>query len=59
MKNFLVLLITSFIFSTSLFSQDDDIRPPALGVSFVLKDYTTASLIRATSMSSVLKNDKW
>lgn len=34
-------------------------KRPALGVSFLMKDFTTPALIRATSFSDVLNNKKW
>ena len=39
--------------------QDPEIRPAAIGVSFFLNDYLTASRIRTTSMSKVLGNKMW
>ena len=59
MKKILLLLI-SFSFITSSFSQDDDKisykRKPALGISFLFNDYITPQRIRESTMSSVLAN---
>ena len=59
MKNQLLLVIACSLFSLSVFSQNDEIRQPAIGVSFILKDFATAKLIRTTSLSEVLRTDKW
>jgi OOP family OmpA-OmpF porin len=59
MKKVLAVLLTLSVFASSAFGQDDEIRPAALGVSFTLHDFTTASRIRAGSLSSVLTNKKW
>ena len=59
MKKLLAVLIAFYLFIPFVFSQDDEIRQPALGVSFVLKDFATAALIRSTSLSEVFRNDKW
>jgi OOP family OmpA-OmpF porin len=59
MKNFLAALLACCLFLPALQAQDDDVRPPAIGISFFLKDYTTAELIRTQSLSAVLRNDKW
>ena len=59
MKKLLAVLIAFYLFIPFVFSQDDEIRQPALGISFVLKDFATAALIRSTSLSEVFRNDKW
>src|ERR1043166_328708 len=59
MKKFLALLLSCYVFIPAVFGQDDEVRRPALGISFVLKDYTTASLIRTTSLSAVMRDKKW
>ncbi len=41
------------------FAQDDEIRPAAIGVSFILNDFTTADRIRTGSLSKVLSDKQW
>lgn len=52
-------LVFSCIFSTIVFAQDKPIRPRALGVSFIMNDFTTAQRIRGGSMSQVFRDKKW
>ncbi|MEI9808091.1 MAG: OmpA family protein [Bacteroidota bacterium] len=59
MKKILAVLLALSAFAPSIFGQDDDIRPAALGVSFSMTDFTTASRIRASSLSQVLTNKQW
>ncbi|MCX6209492.1 MAG: thrombospondin type 3 repeat-containing protein, partial [Bacteroidetes bacterium] len=54
----LVLLAT--LATTIAFSQTaNNKKRPSLGVSFAMKDFTTPALIRSTSFSDVLKDNKW
>ncbi|MFC0772790.1 OmpA family protein [Terrimonas alba] len=57
-KIFAVLLVLSLT-GPAGFSQDDEIRPAAIGVSFLLNDFKTADRIRSTSLSSVLNKGNW
>lgn len=59
MKKILAALLALFLIGPAVFSQDDEIRPAAIGVSFILNDYTTAQRIRSSSISSVLNNGEW
>jgi OmpA-OmpF porin, OOP family len=59
MKKILAALLALFLIGPAVFSQDDEIRPAAIGVSFILNDYTTAQRIRSSSVSSVLNNGEW
>jgi hypothetical protein len=59
MKKILAVLLALSAFLPSGFGQDDEIRPPALGISFFLNDFTTADRIRTTSLSQVLADKKW
>ena len=40
-------------------SQNNDIRPAAIGVSFFFNDYATAQRIRSSSLNEVITGDKW
>jgi OmpA-OmpF porin, OOP family len=59
MKKFLAILFVLYLFVPESRAQDDDIRPAAIGVSFILNDFTTADRIRAGSLSRVLANNQW
>ncbi|MBL7745054.1 MAG: OmpA family protein [Chitinophagaceae bacterium] len=59
MKKFLAVLMALSAFISSGFAQDDEIRPAAVGISFSLTDFATASRIRTTSLSQVLGNKRW
>ena len=59
MKKILAAFVACYVLIPATHAQDDEIRPPALGVSFFLKDYTTAARIRTTSLSAVLSQDRW
>jgi OOP family OmpA-OmpF porin len=59
MKKLLAAIIACCFFTPAILGQDDEIRQPAIGISFFLKDYRTADLIRTQSLSAVLRDDKW
>ncbi|MES1217789.1 MAG: OmpA family protein [Bacteroidota bacterium] len=58
MKKIISALSALFLLAFSSYGQDDEIRPPALGISFFLNDFTTASRIRTTSLNAVLRDKK-
>jgi OmpA-OmpF porin, OOP family len=59
MKNVTAALIFFCLLSTIASAQDKPIRPRALGVSFVMNDFTTAQRIRNGSLSQVFRDKKW
>lgn len=59
MKKFLIAIFALYLLVPAAYGQDDEIRPPALGISFFLNDFTTAGRIRTTSLATVLSNKKW
>ena len=59
MKKILAVFLALYLVAPAVFAQDDEIRPAAIGVSFILNDYTTAERIRSSSLSSVLNNKQW
>ena len=59
MKRILAVVLLLVSFNTMINAQNDDIRPPAIGISFTLHDFTTAQRIRSTSLSNVFRNDQW
>lgn len=60
MKKILASLFAIYFSLASIYGQgEDEIRPAALGVSFFLNDFETARLIRTTSLSAVLRDNKW
>ena len=42
MKKILAVLLALYLIVPASFAQDDEIRPAAIGVSFILNDFTTA-----------------
>lgn len=56
MKKVLSILFVCALLSSDTFGQDDEILRPAIGISFNLTDFTTASRIRSTSLSKVIAN---
>jgi OOP family OmpA-OmpF porin len=55
-----LLLITALsISSYALLAQDSYIRPPAIGVSFIMNDFVTPSRIRTTSLAHVFNSKQW
>lgn len=59
MKNVIAAIISSCLLSTVTSAQDKPIRPTALGVSFIMNDFTTAQRIRSSSLSKVFSDKKW
>jgi OmpA-OmpF porin, OOP family len=59
MKKIITACIALYLLTTSVHAQDDEIRPPAIGVSFFFNDFTTAQRIRSTSLSQVFRDQKW
>jgi OOP family OmpA-OmpF porin len=59
MKNVLAALIFFCLLSNISFAQDKPIRPKALGVSFIMNDFTTAQRIRNGSLSQVFRDKQW
>lgn len=54
MKKILAALFICTLLISAAYGQDDEIRPPALGVSFTLTDFVSPSRIRSTSLAHVL-----
>ncbi len=59
MKKVLAAFLALTLVGPVVHAQDDEIRPAAIGVSFILNDYVTAQRIRSSSLSSVLNNGEW
>jgi OOP family OmpA-OmpF porin len=59
MKKILFSLFLLCLLSLDLIAQDRSVRPQAIGVSFVLNDFTTAQRIRSGSLEKVLREKKW
>ena len=60
MKKLLAACLAVYFIVPALNAQDDDeIRRPAIGISFTLTDFATANLIRTTSLQTVLRDKKW
>jgi OmpA-OmpF porin, OOP family len=60
MKKILSVLFALYFLVPAVNAQEDDeIRPAALGISFLMNDFVTPSRIRSTSISSVLNNKQF
>ncbi len=59
MKKILALCIALYLLAPASFGQDDEIRRPAIGISFFLNDFETAQRIRNSSLAHVLRDKKW
>jgi OOP family OmpA-OmpF porin len=59
MRNALASLFLLCLISTTAVAQNNNIRPKAIGVSFILNDFTTPQRIRSTSLQQVTTNKKW
>lgn len=59
MKRMLAIFLAISLILPAVHGQDDEIRPAAIGVSFILNDFTTADRIRSSSLSSVLSKKQW
>ena len=59
MKKLLVFILATILIAPNVFSQDDQIRPAEVGISFNLYDFETATKIRTISLSSVLSAKEW
>lgn len=49
----------TFFFTAHLVDAQSNIRPPALGISFILNDFITPQRIRSQSLSQVVHNGNW
>jgi len=56
MNKILTALLFCTLTSSAVFGQDDEIRPPAIGISGTLTDFVSPSRIRSTSLNTVLAN---
>jgi OmpA-OmpF porin, OOP family len=59
MKNVIAALIAFCLILTNISAQDRPVRARALGVSFIMNDFTTAQRIRNGSLSQVFRDKKW
>jgi OmpA-OmpF porin, OOP family len=59
MKKFLAVILAISSFVPVSFGQKEDARPAAIGVSFFLNDFVTASRIRSSSLRQVMRDDQW
>ncbi|HUR67233.1 MAG TPA: OmpA family protein [Chitinophagaceae bacterium] len=56
MKKILSALFALYLLVPASYGQNDEIRPQALGISFFLNDFASASRIRSSSLSKVLSD---
>jgi hypothetical protein len=59
MKNVLAALIFLCVVCTNVSAQTKPIRPEALGISFIMNDFTTPQHIRSGSLAAVLRDKQF
>jgi len=59
MKIVIAACIYFCFISSNTYAQDKPIRPTALGVSFIMNDFTTAQRIRNSSLATVFRDKQW
>ena len=59
MKKILAVCIALYFLTPMAHAQDDEIRRPAIGISFFFNDFATAEKIRSTSLSRVFRDKQW
>ncbi len=59
MKKILLVLFGLYLLVPSAFAQDEELLPKSLGISFFLNDFPTASRIRSTSLSTVIRDKSY
>ncbi len=58
MKKILSALFALYLLVPTSYSQNEEIRPKAIGVSFFLNDFVSADRIRSSSLTQVLANKR-
>ncbi len=59
MKKIKLLMFTMLVAFAAFSQTSNNKKRPSLGVNFMLKDFKTPSLIKASSLSTVLNNKQW
>ncbi len=59
MKKILAVCLAIYLMAPATNAQDDEIRQPAIGISFFLNDFQTAQKIRTTSLAQVFRDKGW
>src|SRR5205807_9453006 len=59
MKRFKLSVLFPVLYMGCVSAQTNFVRPPALGISFVLNDFVTPERIRSSSLREVLHDKKW
>jgi OmpA-OmpF porin, OOP family len=59
MTKILPSFIVLFLTTQCVLAQNNNIRPSAIGVSFILNDYITPQRVRSTSLAKVFNNKSW
>src|SRR5215203_15310 len=59
MKKIFAFLVCIAFLSHNTWSQDNSIRPPAIGISFFFVDFLTPERIRSGSLSQVFREKQW
>ena len=59
MKNIIAALFLLSFITSNVSAQDQLLRPKALGISFIMNDFTTAERIRNSSLATVFRDKQW
>lgn len=59
MKKIIAVLLALSVFIPSMYGQEDEIRPAAIGISFFKNDFITPQRIRSTSLSDVIRDKQF
>ncbi|HEX7902842.1 MAG TPA: OmpA family protein [Chitinophagaceae bacterium] len=59
MKKILAICIALYLLAPMAHAQDDEIRRPAIGISFFFTDFKTAEKIRNSTVGRVIRDKQW
>ncbi len=59
MKKILAIVLVALLITNTVTAQDDNIRRPAIGISFVMNDFLTPTRIKASNLAGVLRDKQW
>jgi OmpA-OmpF porin, OOP family len=59
MKNIIACMLFLCLLTSNISAQEQFLRPKALGVSFIMNDFTTAERIRTSSLATVFSDKQW
>src|SRR5215203_4092018 len=59
MKNTIAVVFFLSVITSHIHAQDAALRPRALGVSFIMNDFSTAERIRNSSLATIFRDKQW